>query len=165
MKWLERFDDLLNRMEGGLIIVFLTVMVLLAFLQVVLRNVFSAGILWGDVLLRHLVLWIGFLGAALAASKDRHINIDVLTRFLSKTARAAIDVFTDLFAAFICFVLCRAGLTFLSNEIAEQNKVFAEIPAWYAESIIPVGFGLLTIHFLLRAILNGRAALKGGQGE
>lgn len=159
MKLLRRFDEFLNAIEGGTLIALLTLMVLLAFLQVVLRNVFNAGILWADILLRHLVLWIGFLGAGLAASRHRHINIDALTRFLPERLRAATNVLTDLFAATICYFLFRASLTFISNEIADQTTVFGDIPAWYAQIIIPVGFGLLIVHFVIRALLSVQAAL------
>ena len=41
-------------------------------MQVVLRQVFGGGILWCDTLLRHLVLWVGFLGAARAAGQHPH---------------------------------------------------------------------------------------------
>ncbi|MDE2237792.1 MAG: TRAP transporter small permease subunit, partial [Elusimicrobia bacterium] len=44
----------------------------LAFLQVLRRELFGSGALWADPLLRSLVLWVGFLGAALAAAEDKH---------------------------------------------------------------------------------------------
>lgn len=163
MKLLQKFDTLLNKAEGGLLILLLMVMILLAFVQVVLRNAFSSGILWADILLRHLVLWIGFLGAALAASSDRHISIDALTRFLPERVKRGVNVLSHLFAAFICFLFFRAALTFIENERIDGSTVYAEIPSWYAQIIIPIGFGLLFIHFLIRAILSGRDALTRGE--
>jgi TRAP-type C4-dicarboxylate transport system permease small subunit len=64
----------------GLLAICLLSMVVLSALQILLRNVFGAGVLWIDPLLRYLTLWIGFLGAALAAAEGRHIQIDVLSR-------------------------------------------------------------------------------------
>ncbi|MGD0038444.1 MAG: TRAP transporter small permease subunit, partial [Bacteroidota bacterium] len=69
MKTLKTFDLALNKAEGALLILMLSIMVLVAFSQVMLRNVFHTGINGADVLLRHLVLWIGFLGAAIATSE------------------------------------------------------------------------------------------------
>lgn len=159
MKLLQRIDSILNKVEGGLLITFLTLMMVLAFLQVVLRNAFSEGILWGDILTRHLVLWIGFLGAALATSNERHISIDAFTRFLSARARSMVKVVTNVFAAVICYFLLRASQTFVANEILDGRVVYGQIPSWYAQIIIPVGFGLLLIHFVLRAVINfGRAS-------
>ena len=82
-KILQKIDRGLYLFENSLLILILSVMVFMAFLQVVLRNLFHSGILWGDIFLRHLVLWVGFIGASLATRSERHINIDILTRLMS----------------------------------------------------------------------------------
>ncbi len=162
MKILKTIDSVLNKIEGALLIFLLLVMLFMAFGQVVLRNFFSGGIVWGDILLRHLVLWIGFLGAALATSGERHINIDILTRYLPERLRRAVASLSNVFAAVICFLLFNASLTFIEFEITNKNTVLAEIPSWYAQIIIPVGYGLLTFHFIIRAILDAGKALQKG---
>lgn len=161
MKLLQRLDAQLNNIEGALLIVFLTCMLLMAFLQVVLRNVFSSGFLWADILLRHLVLWIGFLGAALATSRERHISIDAFTRFLPVRWKHAVHVVTNFFAALICYYLMTAAITFIESEVDAGTTVYDSIPSWYAEIIIPVGFGLLMFHFAVRVLIDAAAALSG----
>ncbi|MGH2569375.1 MAG: TRAP transporter small permease [Bacteroidota bacterium] len=163
MKFLQRVDALLNKVEGTLLITFLAIMLVMAFLQVVLRNFFSFGFLWADILLRHLVLWIGFLGAALATSQERHISIDAFTRFLPERVKHAARVITNLFAAVVCYYLMTAAFTFVQSEKEAGTAIFAEIPGWYAQIIIPVGFGLLMVHFAVRVLLDARVVLKGGQ--
>ena len=162
MKILKTVDSILNKIEGAVLIFLLLVMLFMAFGQVVLRNFFSGGLVWGDILLRHLVLWIGFLGATLATSGERHINIDILTRYLPERISRAVAALSNIFAAIVCFLLFRASLTFIEFEIANKNTVFAEIPSWFAQIIIPVGFGLLTFHFIVRAILDAGKALQKG---
>ena len=66
MKILNFLNKWIEKTETVLLIVILTVMILLSFLQVLLRNFFDQGLLWGDIFLRNLVLWVGFLGASLA---------------------------------------------------------------------------------------------------
>ncbi|HXG38967.1 MAG TPA: TRAP transporter small permease [Bacteroidota bacterium] len=159
MKILQRLDALLNKAEGALLILLLVVMLALAFLQVILRNFFSSGLLWADIVLRHLVLWVGFLGAALATSQERHISIDAFTRFLSPRLKHAMRVVTNLFAAVVCYYLMTASITFIQSEVEAGTTVLADIPGWYAEIIIPIGFGLLMVHFAVRVMVDGRAAL------
>lgn len=154
MKILQRIDKALTRAEEYTLTFLLSLMVVLAFLQVVLRNIFSSGILWADILLRHMLLWLGFLGAAIATSENRHINIDALRRFLSPRVRSLVEVITNLFAAGICYLLSRASWTFVQGEIADKRTLFADIPSWYAQIIIPVGFGLLAVHFFIRVLLR-----------
>lgn len=159
MNVLKNIDKTLTKVEGYILITLLFVMVVMAFLQVALRNLFSSGILWADIFLRHLLLWLGFLGAAIATSENRHINIDAVRRFLSKRMRSAVEVLTDSFAVVICFMLAQASWTFVQGEIADRRVLFGDIPSWYAQVIIPVGFGLLAVHFAIRALLHAWAVV------
>jgi TRAP-type C4-dicarboxylate transport system permease small subunit len=161
MKILRRLDTVLTKIEGTLLVTFLSIMLVLSFVQVVLRNAFSESLLWGEILLRHLVLWIGFLGAALATSRDRHINIDALTRFLTPRFRVTSKIITNLFAATVCYFLFDASLTFLSNEVSEGSTMFGDIPAIYSQIIIPVGFGLIIVHFLIRIAVGVQTLISG----
>ena len=163
MKYLERIDRSFTRVEGWLLIGLLSVMVVLAFLQVVLRNVFQEGFIWGDILLRHIVLWLGFVGASIATSQERHITIDALTRFMTDRFRRGVLALTQLFAAGVCITLANAAITFVGNDLEFGSTVYAEIPAWYSQIIIPVGFSVMAFHFIIRAILNTNVAI--GRGE
>ncbi len=149
---LVTFDRWLHRLELGLIILLLAVMVNLAFLQVLLRNLFSTGILWADIFLRHLVLWLGFLGAAIATRSDRHIKMDVLNRVLPARFQPMVSLFTHSLSLAVCAVLARAGYTFLQFEIEDRTVLFASMPAWIFQLIIPLGFALIGLRFLLKAV-------------
>ena len=164
MKLLQRVDELIGRGEGALLIVLLSVMVVLSFVQVILRNVFSESLLWGEILLRHLVLWIGFLGAARATGEGRHITIDAFTRFLSPRLKLVARIATNSFAAVVCFFLLKASLQFLADEVESGNTLHGDVPSWYSQIIIPVGFSLIIIHFLVR-IARGVHTLRSGVSD
>ncbi|MGD9897672.1 MAG: TRAP transporter small permease [Calditrichaceae bacterium] len=93
-----------------------------------------------------------FYRASLATKDEKHINIDILTRFLHGRANSAVQILTNLFAAMICFVLSGAGWTFVMQEIEFGTILFNDIPAWYFEIIIPAGFALMGIRFILLSI-------------
>lgn len=165
MKVLARIDGWLNKAESALLIVLLIFMVLLAFAQVVLRLAFSTGLIWADIFLRQSVLWIGFLGGAIAVSNKRHINIDAATHFMSPRVRSGFSVFTNLFAATVCAFLSKAAVKFVRDEISSGSYVFAQIPSWYSEIVIPVGFALFVYHFLVRAAGSFEEMRKKGSKE
>ena len=64
----KRFFDMMFRVEVGVVTALLLLLVGVGFLQIVLRNFFQTGLLWGDPLMRHAVLWLGCLGASLATA-------------------------------------------------------------------------------------------------
>jgi C4-dicarboxylate transporter, DctQ subunit len=152
-RW-ERVDEAISRVEQTLIVTFLSFMILLAFLQIVLRNFFSTGLNWSDSLLRNLVLWIGFIGATLATREGKHINIDVVSRWLPSLGRNIITLITHLFSFFICCLLTYATLKFIRNESQMENMTFLNIPAWIPEMILPITFTLMTFRFGLRSLNN-----------
>ncbi len=152
-RW-ERVDATIDRVEQTLIVTFLSSMILIAFLQIVLRNFFTTGLDWGDSLLRNLVLWIGFLGATLATREGKHINIDVVSRWLPSLGRNIVTLSTHLFSFFICCGLTYAALKFIKNEAQMGNRTFLNLPAWVPEMILPMTFGLMSFRFGLRSFKN-----------
>ena len=50
----------------------------------------------------------------------------------------------------VCYFLLRASLTFLGNELSDSSTVYGEISSLYSQIIIPVGFSLIILHFLIR---------------
>lgn len=147
---LKKIDHGLASFENVLIIVTLGLMVILSFLQVLLRNLFDTGILWGDIFLRHLVLWVGFIGASLATREKRHIHIDILSRFVPKKWMTVIQTLIDIVSILICIVLAKASYVFLSFEIEANTILFENIPSWYFQIILPIGFALIAFRFLLK---------------
>ncbi len=149
-RW-ERMDEMFSRVEQTLVVSFLGFMILIAFLQIVLRNVFSTGLDWGDSLLRNLVLWIGFIGATLATKEGKHINIDVISRWLPPIGKNVVTLVTHLFSFLVCCALTYATLKFIRNEIQMGQKIFLNIPVWIPEMILPITFSLMTFRFGLRS--------------
>ncbi|HEX9973577.1 MAG TPA: TRAP transporter small permease [bacterium] len=165
MKYISWLNNFLAKIETAFLITILLTMIFLAFLQVILRNFFSTSILWGDTFLRHLVLWVGFIGASLATKESRHINIDALSRLLPKPAKKATTIIINLFAAAVCFFLMRASITFLKSEQASGSTLFAEIPVWIFQIIIAIGFGLMMLRFFIHAVENIFPQKISGQEE
>jgi TRAP-type C4-dicarboxylate transport system permease small subunit len=159
MTLLRSIDRGLVRVEGWLLVLFLGTMVVLSFAQVVLRNVFSTGFIWADPLVRHMVLWVGFLGAAIATHEERHISIDALTRFLSPRWKAAAAIAGQVFLAVVCAFLVGASWTFLMQERDAGGEFLNGIPSYAALMIIPAGYLLIAVHALIRAMTRWPALL------
>lgn len=165
MKILRKIESGLGFFENALLVIFLTVTVAIAFLQVILRVFWSTGFVWADVFLRHLVLWIGFLGAALAAKESRHFSIDIITKRMPPLLQRIIQIFLHTTSAVVCYFLFDASVSFLHDEIRYNNEplftIFGKnVMPYYMEIIIPVGFGIIGLHFLFRAL---EVALTGAK--
>ena len=156
----DRLDEKISRVEQVFVTILLTLMILMAFIQIVLRNLFDTGFSWGDSLVRYLVVWVGFIGAAIATREDKHINIDVVSRWLAGPKINQIRLISNFFSAFICGLLTWAAVKFIHFEAQMGSTVFFDLPVWIPAIIIPVAFGLITLRFAVR-FLSACARIRG----
>jgi TRAP-type C4-dicarboxylate transport system permease small subunit len=162
---LRALDRILTKGVTWLLLFFFVVMLGIAALQVLLRLFLHTGLIWGDIAARHMVLWVGFFGAYMATREDKHFHIDVLTRFLHPKLKAWFSALSDLFAIVICYFMLQASLTFVEVGMDADSMLFLQVPQRAAAIIVPLGFGLIMIQFLLRMIENIAAALRGPAQE
>ncbi|MCP4350554.1 MAG: TRAP transporter small permease [Desulfobacterales bacterium] len=138
-------------------------MIGLAVAQIFLRNVFDAGFSWGDVLVRILVLWIGLAGAMAASRDGKHINIDIVTRYLPVKTRKIANCTIELFTGIICTIAAWYSLKFVLMEYEYGGKAFADIPVWLCESIIPFAFAVIAVRYFVLSFMSFKSVLnKGG---
>jgi len=145
----KKINRLIHLLEDGLLVFTLGAMILLALSQIILRNFFDSGIEWSDPLLRVMVMWLGLLGAIAATKQSNHIGIDVVSRLLPNKGKVVSAVIANLFSAIICAIVSYYALQFVLIEYEDGMMAFSSIPAWLCESIIPIGFGLMSLRFLL----------------
>ena len=81
-RYVKGIIQFFEKLEKWLFVILLGSLAAFAVLQIILRNVFATGLVWGDDLLRHGVLWISILGASRATLEKKHIRIDLLPRVL-----------------------------------------------------------------------------------
>lgn len=162
MRWLTRAEEAIARVEKYLAISALTIMVCVAFGQIVLRTFFSRGFLWADVLLRQLVLWVGFLGASLATRYDRHIDIDVITRLLRPRGQLLSGFLSNLIGCGVCLFLMYAAAGSVYNEYQLGEFLRAlHLPFWVLQLILPFSFLMISIRFFLGAVRKGAQLISG----
>ena len=139
----------LHRVEDLFLAALLAMMVVLAPLQIVLRLGFDEGLIWADPLLRVLVLWVGLVGAVSASRGDRHISIDVLSRFAPPRVRAVMAVVTSLFTAVVSALVAYHSGRFVASERDYGSMAFSGIEAWIFQVVIPIAFGIIALRYLL----------------
>ncbi|MBN1349872.1 TRAP transporter small permease [candidate division KSB1 bacterium] len=152
MRFLKQLDHWISIAENALLIFLLTLMILLAFLQIPLTRIYPIQDI--DILLRHLVLWVSFFGATLATREERHINIDVMSKLLKGRWKALSGVFINLFGTVVCILLFSAAIKLVddSKRFEETVSIFTTIPAWSLQSIFLIGFGLMIFRFAIKTL-------------
>jgi len=154
----------------------LLLMALIPCMEFIGRHLFSVGITGAPEYLQHLTLWVGLLGAILAARDNKHLKIVGVLEWLPSPLKIFADYWAYFLAAMLCWSLCGASVqlviaeapalpekvgnflpAFIVNwlrpfglfEPGGTTKIGGLVPQWIAESIIPVGFGIMALCFII----------------
>lgn len=146
-RWLGKIEDTLL---AGLLLT----MIGMAVTQITLRNLFDSGIVWGDSLVRVLVLWIGLVGAMAATRTDNHIRIDMISRYLPDQVKPYTTLAVHGFTALVTAAMAWFSLRFVRMEMADNLMAFGRVPAWVCELIIPIAFGVISLRYTLFSIMG-----------
>jgi TRAP-type C4-dicarboxylate transport system permease small subunit len=128
----------------------LLLLLIFTLVQIIARNFFDAGFPHLEALSRHLVLFIAFAGAALVCEQNEHIKIDVLSVFLSSQQKQILLKPLLIISAFICAIFAWYAAGFWLDEL--KYAPTHELWIAYMALVLPAGFSLLSLHFLLLVI-------------
>ena len=172
MKILDRIDQTLAKVEGWFIIGLLWAMVVLTFVQVCLRSLYTQGhfhwandmlgsLDWSGPLVQLLVLWITFLGSSLLTREGRHIKIDLFEALPFSGWRPVKDFVLALVSLFIIGIMIKVCIDYVFMEMEFGGDSLFHVPSWVGQMILPIGFALLFFRFLIKAILEGTRLFRG----
>lgn len=139
----------LERLLGAALIV----AVLYNFVNVVGRYVFGRTFISADEVQIYIMVYIAFLGAAVAAWRRMHLRMDVLVQRMPRGVQAALGVaellLTVALAGFVLYVASGYAHQMAGLDARSQN---AGIPMWIPHSAIAIGFGLIAVLSILQII-------------
>lgn len=152
-KLLIRSYNFLLATETFLLLFFLFAAIFLATSQIILRLFLDSGIYWADSALRVMVLWIGMFGAMFASRYNKHIRIDILSRYLPEKVKNNIWRLTDFVSAAVCILVAYYSIQFIQYEYEDGQIAFANVPVWLCEVIIPFAFFIMGLRYFFYSTL------------
>lgn len=158
---LDTAEALGRWIENALLSALLAGMIGLGALQIILRWSSAGSLVWADEAIRMMVLWIAMVAGVAAAREDRHISIDVLSRFLAPRARAFAAAAVDLFTAGVCLALAWYGGIMVQFALDDGDVLLTGLPAWIFQAVIPVAFLLMGYRYFLWFIRRFREFARG----
>ncbi len=160
MKILEYFDRFLDWIR--IIVKYIMVTMATAIFVIILFTVFSRYLFnyvlsWSEEVPRYLLVWIGFLGAALAVDRKDHIGFDYVFNKLPARAREVLTLFLNLGIALIGAIMLIYGIDFVKLFGADWMESIPYTNIWFYTAL-PIS-GALILLFVIRQELEGILAL------
>ena len=140
---------IIDNIESYLCQFLLVVFVILLFLQIMLRNIFSYSIPWGDELATYAFVWFAYLGAAYATKMSAHNRVTFQFKMFPSWVATFCGVLTDIiwigFNMF--FVYLSYDFVFNRMNLFWKSQTMG-IPMKYFYYILPIAFTLMTLRII-----------------
>ncbi len=141
----------LHRTEELVAAFALGAMALLPLAEIVVRPIVAGGIPGSIPFVQHLTLWVGFLGAGLAARQNKLIALATATFIPEGTARQVAQGFAATVGATVSALLAWSAIDIVAIEMEVGGDIALGIPSWAFLLVLPFAFGVIAVRLGWRA--------------
>ncbi len=134
-------------------------MATLPLMEVVAREFFKTSITNSIVTVQHLTLWIGFIGAMLAAREGRLLSLTGDTTWLHDRWGRWPGILAGIVSVGVTLTLMVVSYRLMSVELAHPRPIFGPVMVWMAVAIMPIGFAVVAWRLLMRSSSRWRDRL------
>jgi TRAP-type C4-dicarboxylate transport system permease small subunit len=152
---MSRISDLIDTGTKIVLVIVLSLMAIVVFLQVIFRYLVHFPLFWTEEFARYCLVWASLLGAGVAFKQGQHIAVTYfLDRFAGDRKRKLmVGILADFFIAVILVVVFWGGLE-LVRITRHQLSPALQIPMSYPYLAVPIGSAIMFIHLLAESLLK-----------
>ena len=153
MKAFERILDAITAIVKTVMVAMTFVIFSITILTVFTRYILNFVPSWSEEIPRYLLVWITYLGAALAVKYKEHISLDFLFSLLPVRARQIGHLFLNGLIALVALIMLVYG-TGLLGQFGDDLMESIPVRNFYLYLAMPFS-GLLMLLYLLQDTLKG----------
>ena len=142
--------------------IFMVLMSITTFSNVVARYIFNSPIQWAEEFSRYAFIWLVFMGAVICTKVKRHIIIDTLVVFMPARVKAAFQLVVDVLVIGLMLVMVYYGWVLIGS--ATQPTSTLKVPQYVVYLCVPLS-ALLILVRSFEDIKENLRMLAGGQAR
>jgi len=151
---MQSMNDYLNKFVNNLCFLLFSIIITFPIIQILSRfsNFFSIPA--SQEIVQHMTLWIGFVGAIIAARSNKLLSI-VREPVFNKSSEFIFSKFlVHIFSCSVVFLLAVSYFKMIQISFQYPDYIAPYVPIWFAQSIIPVGLLLIWHQLILTSSSN-----------
>lgn len=142
---MKKVFDILEKIILYILGALVCVMVLVIFMQVVLRYGFKSATNWADEVARYCMIWVVFLASPVGYRRHSHIRIDVLVRYLPEKIQKVLEFAMYLLQIVFLGVTLYAALEYLPSVAGQTSLSSLKINMMYMHMATVTGVTLMIL--------------------
>lgn len=147
LRWLDNYIELV------ILAVLFSLMVIVTFLQVIMRYFMGTSLSGAEEIARYSFIWLVYIGTSYALKYRGHIRVEAITLLFKRKGKFFFDiianVFFIVFALYVVYVGTDLAAALLSGG---QTSASLHIPMGFIYMAAPVGMGLSIIRIIQNMI-------------
>ncbi len=145
-KFLYHFEEIV----GCLVLLF---MMIILFVQVILRYVFNTPITQIEDLARYSMVWITFLGASYCAKKHIHVEVSYFFNLIpSAFIKKVIQAIVNLLVSVTFLLLMQEAIKFMILQMSIKAPSMSALPLGIVSAAFPIGILLMCFWYIYDTI-------------
>jgi len=157
IRWRQNLEGLARRIKWGEDTLALVMFLLMSLFPVIetIARIFGENIIASSqAIVQHCTLWIGFLGAVLAARRNKLLALTRQPIFNSEANFHLGRWIAKTMSFLVVISLAWGSYYLLEIEYKFANLIAPKIPRWVAMTIMPIGFTLMAVQIYLKSYKN-----------
>ena len=142
-KFFQIIDIIVSTINQTMAVLGLSLGVLLAFINVILRYAFDMSITWAAELTNYLFIWAALFGAAYGFKQGAHISVSLIIERFPPAVTKGFLMFANLVSIIYLALISYFGyqLVLMLVDFGEMS-IDLEIPLWIPHLVLPIAFAL-----------------------
>ena len=142
-KFFQIIDIIVSTINQTMAVLGLSLGVLLAFINVILRYAFDMSLTWAAELTNYLFIWAALFGAAYGFKQGAHISVSLIIEKFPPAVTKGFLMFANLVSIIYLALISYFGyqLVLMLVDFGEMS-IDLEIPLWIPHLVLPIAFAL-----------------------
>lgn len=159
---MKKLINFYNKLEEYILVVGIVLMVIILFMQVVLRFFTGNPWVWGEELSRIIFVWVSWLGISIGQKHGEHIKVTMVTDRLKGNKQKIVLIIADIVSLVILAFFLYYGIIIVDTIFKMGTSTPAlKIPRWTIYLSVPVSCLAMCIR-LISDIVNNIKSSRGG---
>ena len=152
-------NNILNKAIDWLCLFLFFILISFPIFQILGRYINFFSIPASQEIVQHMTLWIGFIGAVIAARSNRLLSVVREPVFNSLEKASLAQFFVHVVSLSVVFVLSVSYLKMIQIGFQYPDYIAPYIPSWFAQSIIPIGLMLIWYQMIITSSSDSKYRL------
>ncbi len=137
----------LRKLEKWILVLLMTLLIIVCFLQVWFRLVVQEPIAWTEELARYAFVWLTFIGGAAVVGNWGHFQVDFVLSYCPGWMKFPLRVISYVAIAVFAYIMVFHGWELL-EKVYRQKSAAMLIPMAYPYAALPLSGILMIVHLV-----------------